>query len=150
MKRGDDVSGNILIYCLFQISNICLSVLGFFTFGISIYLVVLSKSLNFINLIFFFLGAILIVLAYYGCKMRNNPIGNWIYSVILTVIFLLDLVMTMMMFFYSGTVDTLMSSYEVSEETKEDIKKFISKNIRIVNDLLLIIVLILVSLLIID
>jgi hypothetical protein len=150
MKRGDDVSGNIFIYCLFQISNICLSVLGFFTFGISIYLVVLSKSLNFINLIFFFLGAILIVLAYYGCKMRNNPIGNWIYSVILTVIFLLDMVMTMMMFFYSGTVDTLMSSYEVSEETKEDIKKFISKNIRIVNDLLLIIVLILVSLLIFD
>ncbi len=144
MKRGEDVSGNIFIYCLFQISNICLSVLGFFTFGISIYLVVLSKSLNFINLIFFSLGVILIVLAYYGCKMRNNPIGNWLYSVILSGIFLLDTLMTLMMFFNSGMVDTIMSAYEVSEDTKGDIRRFINKNMIIVNDLLLIILLVLV------
>ena len=144
MNRGDDVSGNIFIYCLFQISNICLSVLGFFTFGISIYLVVLSKSLNFINLIFFFLGVILIVLAYYGCKMRKNPIGNWIYSIILSIIFLLDTIMTCMMLFNTSTIDTVMAAYEVSDTTKEDIRRFINKNIRIVNDLLLIILLVLV------
>ena len=145
MKREKEIRGNILIYCLFQISNICLAVLGFFTFGIAIYLMVLSKSLNFMNMIFFLFGVILIILAYYGCKMRNAPAGNLIYSVILSVIFVLDLVATICLFVDTKVVANIMQAYDVSDETKNDIQKFIAKNVKIVNDLLLVIVLILVS-----
>jgi hypothetical protein len=147
MKREKEIKGNILIYCLFQISNICLSVLGFFTFGISIYLMVLSKSLNFMSIIFFFFGVTLIILAYYGCKMRNAPIGNLIYSVILTVIFVLDMISTIVLLVDSNVVTNIMSAYDVSDlKTRNDIQKFITINMKIVNDLLLIILSILVNL----
>jgi hypothetical protein len=145
MKREKEIRGNILIYCLFQISNICLAVLGFFTFGISIYLMVLSKSLNFMNILFFFFGVMLIILAYYGCKMRNAPVGNLIYSVILSIIFVLDLIATIWLFTDDKLVGNIMQAYEVSDETRNEIQKFITKNVKIVNDLLLVIVIVLVS-----
>jgi hypothetical protein len=145
MKREKEIRGNILIYCLFQISNICLAVLGFFTFGISIYLMVLSKSLNFMNILFFFFGVMLIILAYYGCKMRNAPVGNLIYSVILSIIFVLDLIATIWLFTDDKLVGKIMQAYEVSDETRNEIQKFITKNVKIVNDLLLVIVIVLVS-----
>ncbi len=144
MKREKEIRGNILIYCLFQISNICLAVLGFFTFGISIYLMVLSKTLNFMNILFFFFGVMLIILAYYGCKMRNAPVGNLIYSVILSIIFVLDSIATIWLFTDDKLVLNIMKAYEVSDETRIDIQKFIAKNVKIVNDLLLIIVIVLV------
>jgi len=144
MKREKEIRGNILIYCLFQISNICLAVLGFFTFGISIYLMVLSKTLNFMSILFFFFGVMLIILAYYGCKMRNAPVGNLIYSVILSIIFVLDSIATIWLFTDDKLVLNIMKAYEVSDETRIDIQKFIAKNVKIVNDLLLIIVIVLV------
>jgi hypothetical protein len=121
------------------------SPMGFFTFGISIYLMVLSKSLNFMNILFFFFGVMLIILAYYGCKMRNAPVGNLIYSVILSIIFVLDLIATIWLFTDDKLVGKIMQAYEVSDETRNEIQKFITKNVKIVNDLLLVIVIVLVS-----
>ncbi len=138
MKR--EIKGNLLIYCLFQISNICLSVLGFFTFVISVYLMILSKTLNFFNILFFAFGVFLIIIAYYGCKMRNAPIGNLIYTVILSSVFLLfSIVLIIFQFDKSTVINTIVTTYELTEDAKVDIVKFISKNVEIVNDLLLII-----------
>jgi uncharacterized membrane protein YjgN (DUF898 family) len=77
--------------------------------------------------------------------MRNAPAGNLIYSVILSVIFVLDLIATICLFVDTTVVANIMQAYDVSDETKNDIQKFIAKNVKIVNDLLLVIVLILVS-----
>ena len=58
MLSDQDLRGNIFIYCFFQISNICLFVIGLFTICISIYLVALSKALNYFNSLFFIFGII--------------------------------------------------------------------------------------------
>lgn len=143
MSREKEIKGNVLIYCIFQISNICLAILGLFTFMISIYLMVLSKSLNFMNLIFFFFGLALCVLAYLGCKLRNMPFGNLIYSVTLSIIFIMDLITTLILFTDKNIVDEIMKAYKLTPESENDIKKFVSKNILIINDLLLTIVIVL-------
>ena len=140
-----EIKGNIFIFCLFQISNICLCVLGFFTFAISIYLMVLSKSIDWINIIFFLLGIILIILSYFGFKLRTAPIGNFFYSVILTAIFICDMILTIIVFAGGEEViDTIMEKYDTSETTKSQIKKTIEKNVQVASDLLLIVLLILV------
>jgi hypothetical protein len=147
MLSDKEIRGNLFIYCFFQISNICLAVLGFFTFSISIYLMVLTKGLNWFDFLFFVFGIVLIVLSYFGCKLRNAPIGNLIYTVALLIIFMFDFMLTVASFVdRDKTIDYIMSNEFAEESTKDEVKKIIGRNLEIVNDLLLIILLIFVKL----
>ena len=146
MKREIEIKGNTFIYCFFQISNICLCVLGFFTFGIAIYFITLSRSLNYLNCLFLLFGLILVILSYFGCKLRKAPLGNFFYSVILTIIFLLDFIITIIMLADGNNIiATMMESYETSVTTREEVKKIISMNFIIIRDLLLIVLFIFVN-----
>ena len=147
MISDKDVKGNVVIYFILQIANICLAVLGFFLLGISIYLMVISKKLNYFNSLFFIFGILLILLAYYGCRLREAPFWNLIYSGILSLIFFFYTVVTIILFIDGDNfVNTILESYETSDETNNQIHKIIAKNIQIVDDLLLIILLLFVSL----
>lgn len=149
MISDKDVKGNVVIYFLLQIANICLAVLGFFLLGISVYLMLLSKKLNYFNSLFFIFSIFLILLCYYGCRLRVAPVWNLIYSTVLSVIFFFYMVLTIiLMVDGDNIVNTILESYETSDETRNEIHKIIAKNIKIVNDLLLIILLLFVILII--
>ena len=146
MISDKNVKGNVVIYFIFQVANICLAVLGFFLLGISIYLMVLSKKLNYFNSLFFVFAIFLILLSYYGCRLREAPFWNLIYSAVLSIIFLFYTVVTVILFIDGDNfVNTILESYETSDETNQEIHKIISKNIQIVDDLLLIILLLFVK-----
>lgn len=146
MNSNKNVKGNVIIYFFLQIANICLAVLGFFLLGISVYLMILSKKLNYFNSLFFIFSIFFILLSYYGCQLRVAPVWNLIYSTVLSVVFFFYMVLTVILFIDGeGIVNTILESYETSDETRNEIHKLISKNIRIVNDLLLIILLLFVK-----
>jgi hypothetical protein len=146
MNSNKNVKGNVIIFFFLQIANICLAVLGFFLLGISVYLMILSKKLNYFNLLFFIFSIFFILLSYYGCQLRVAPVWNLIYSTVLSVVFFFYMVLTVILFIDGESiVNTILESYETSDETRNEIHKLISKNIRIVNDLLLIIVLLFVK-----
>jgi hypothetical protein len=146
MITDKEVRGNILIYCFFQIANIALAVLGFFTFSISIYLIGFTKTLDTFNILFFVFGVVLIILSYYGCKLRNSPFGNFVYSIVLSVIFVFDLILTTALFVdRDKIVDWVMENYTEDKDSTEHLKKNLARNLEIVNNLLLIILLIFVS-----
>lgn len=146
MGREIDIKGNSFIYCFFQLSNICLFVLGLFTLGVAIYFMVLSKKLNFLNCVFFIFGLILCVLSYYGCKLRNAPTGNYIYSVILSVIFFLDMIFTLITLYDTQKIaNIIMKEYNTDDETKAQVSKLVTMNMKIIGDLLLIILFIFVK-----
>jgi len=146
MNSNKNVKGNVIIYFFLQIANICLAVLGFFLLGISVYLMILSKKLNYFNSLFFIFSIFFILLSYYGCQLRVAPVWNLIYSTVLSVVFFFYMVLTVILFIDGESiVNTILESYETSDETRNEIHKLISKNIRIVNDLLLIILLLFVK-----
>lgn len=146
MNSNKNVKGNVIIFFFLQIANICLAVLGFFLLGISVYLMILSKKLNYFNSLFFIFSIFFILLSYYGCQLRVAPVWNLIYSTVLSVVFFFYMVLTVILFIDGESiVNTILESYETSDETRNEIHKLISKNIRIVNDLLLIIVLLFVK-----
>lgn len=139
------VKGNLFIYCLFQICNIALAVLGFFTMAISIYLVTLTKSLNTFNFLFFVFGILLIILSYYGCKLRNSPFGNFVYSIVLTAIFLADFILTIFLFIdKEELIKWVMKRYNTDKESYDQVRSMVDKNIDIVHNLLLAILLLFV------
>ncbi len=146
MISDKNVKGNIVIYFFLQIANICLAVLGAFLFVISIYLMVLSKKLNYFNSLFFIFSVFFILLSYYGCQLRVAPVWNLVYSGVLSIIFFFYMIVTLILFLDGDDIiNTILESYETSEDTKAEIRKIIAKNIQIVNDLLLIILLLLVK-----
>jgi hypothetical protein len=146
MITDKEIKGNTCIYFLFQICNVALSVLGLFTIAISIYLIALSKCLNIFNSLFFIFGIILIILSYFGCKLRNSPNGNLIYSIILTFIFICDLIVTIILLFFREILtDWIIQNYDTEEQTLSNATKIVNRNIKTVNDLLLLIVMLFVK-----
>lgn len=145
MLSDKGLRGNMLIYCLFQMSNICLAVLGFMTFVLSIYLMVITSQFGVLNLLFMIFGIILMILSYFGCKLKNAPYGNLIYSIILSAIFIFDLAITITSFIDRDlTIDYVLKNSEVDENSRRQIKILLTRNLKIVNELLLVIVVILV------
>jgi hypothetical protein len=143
MITDKEIKGNTFIFFLFQICNIALLVLGLFTTAIAIYLITLTKGLNAFNGLFLFFGLILIVLSYFGCKLRLSPLGNYLYSLILTFIFLCDMVVTFVLFSYrEEVINWILSTYELADH---EITKIVVRNVNTVNDLLLLILLLFVS-----
>lgn len=135
----------MIIYCLFQICNIALAVLGFFTVSIAVYLITLTKNLNTFNSLFFIFGVALMVLSYFGCKLRDSPTGNLIYSICLSAIFVFYLILTACLFAYRDTViKWIMSNYDSSESSTQQVKSMMDRNVSIANDLFLLILVLLV------
>jgi hypothetical protein len=146
MITDKEIKGNTFIFFLFQVCNIALAVLGLFTTAISIYLITLTKNLNAFNGLFICFGVILIILSYFGCKLRNSPFGNYLYSIILTLIFICDMIVTLVLFSYRDEVISwILDSQKVSDENANDIRKLVTRNVATVNDLLLLILLLFVK-----
>jgi hypothetical protein len=143
MITDKEIKGNTFIFFLFQVCNIALTVLGLFTTAIAIYLITLTKDLNAFNGLFLCFGLILIILSYFGCKLRNHPIGNYIYSLILTLIFICDTIVTIVLFAYrEEVIGWVLSTYELKDH---EITKIAVRNVNTVNDLLLLILLLFVE-----
>jgi hypothetical protein len=143
MITDKEIKGNTFIFFLFQICNIALAVLGLFTTALAIYLMTLTKSLNAFNGLFLCFGIILIVLSYFGCKLRNSPLGNYIYSIILTFIFICDMIVTFVLFAYRDEViNWILATYELADN---NITQVVVRNVKTVNDLLLLILLLFVK-----
>jgi len=151
----NEVQGNILIYFMFQISNYSLSVLGFFTLCVTIYLTVLTKSLNWFNFYFFLFGFGLIALSVVGCYLKHSVYINFIYCIILTVLFGLDCLVTLIMFIDKELImewiieseASMTSNPDTTKETLANVKIIIEANLKIANTIFLIILCIFVWLL---
>ena len=141
MFSGDDIRGNAFIYFLFQICNIALSILGFFTICIAIYLMIVTKSFNAFSISFLIFGISLIILSYFGCKLKYSPFGNLVYIIVLSSIFILDLIVTILSFFYrEDVIKWVLVNYNQNEMSIAEASRIVNKNISAVNDFLLIIV----------
>jgi len=141
MFSGDDVRGNAFIYFIFQICNIAISILGFFTICIAVYLIAITKSLNAFSISFFCFGLGLIVLSYFGCNLKYSPFGNLVYIIALSAIFILDFLVTILSFFYrEEVIKWVLIHYDQDEMSIAEATRVVNKNINAVNDFLLIIV----------
>ncbi len=148
MFSGDDVRGNAFIYFLFQICNIALSILGFGTLCIALYLLLVTKSLNAFSLCFLCFGIGLIILSYFGCNLKYSPFGNLVYIIVLSVIFISDLIVTILSFFYrEEVIKWVLLNYEKDEMSIAEATRIVNKNIDTVNYFLLIILFFFVSIL---
>ena len=149
IAENPDIEGNLTIYFLFLISNICLLVLGIITIFISIYLIAITSSLSFINVTLFLFGIFFIVIAIYGFKLRSSIEGNLVYSIILSVTFVLDLVLTILLIeFKNLVVSWVIDKIQDSTQSIDELKKIMNRNFTEVNNLLIVILLIFVRFLI--
>jgi hypothetical protein len=145
MITDKEIKGNTFIFFLFQVCNIALAVLGLFTLAIAIYLITLTKSANAFTILFFVFGTTLIILSYFGCKLRMSPTGNYIYSIILTFMFVCDMISTLILFGYrEEVIKWVLSTYNLSAEDASDVNKLVIRNVKTVNDLLMLILLLFV------
>ena len=141
MFSGDDVRGNAFIYFLFQICNIAISVLGFCTICIAVYLIAVTKSFNVFSISFMCFGLSLMVLSYFGCNLKYSPFGSLVYIIALSGIFVLDLVVTILSFFYrEDVIKWVLVHYDQDDMSIAEATRVVNKNISAVNDFLLIIV----------
>lgn len=141
MFSPDQIRGNIFIYFLFQVCNIALAILGFATLCISVYLLIATKSFNAFSISFLIFGISLIILSYFGCKLKYSPFGNLVYMIILSIIFLLDLTVTILSFFYHDEIiKWVLENYNFDDNSIAEATRLANKNITTVNDFLLIIV----------
>lgn len=141
MFSGDDVRGNPFIYFLFQICNIAIAILGFCTICIAVYLIAVTKSFNSFSISFLFFGFGLMILSYFGCNLKYSPFGNLVYTMVLSGIFLLDLIVTILSFFYrEETIKWVLVHYDQDEMSIAEATRVVNKNISAVNDFLLILV----------
>jgi len=141
MFSGDDVRGNTFIYFIFQICNIGLAILGFCTLCIAVYLLAVTKSFNAFSISFLCFGISLIILSYFGCNLKYSPFGNLIYIIALSVIFILDFIVTILSFFYrEQIIKWILFYYDQDEMSIAEATRLVNRNISAVNDFLLIIV----------
>jgi len=141
MFSGENIKGNGFIFFIFQVCNIALAVLGLCTLGISAYLIGATKSLNSFSVSFLAFGAALIVLSYFGCYLRYSPFGNLVYMLILSIIFLCDLFVTILIFlFKDNIIQWVLKNYNQDEMSIDEYTKLVNQNITTVNYFLLIIV----------
>jgi len=141
MFSGDEVRGNAFIYFLFQICNIALSIMGFGTLCISIYLLAITKSFNGFSMSFLSFGIGLMILSCFGCKLKYSPFGNLVYIIVLSAIFVFDLIATILSFFYrEDVIKWVLLNYDQDEMSIAEATRIVNKNISTVNDFLLIIV----------
>ena len=146
MFNLDNVKGNAFIYFIFQVCNIALSILGLATIGISAYLIGATKSFNMFSLSFLCFGVALIVLSYFGCYLRYSPFGNLVYMLVLSVIFLCDFMVTIMIFFFKEEIiEKVLHYYNQDDMSIDEATKLVNQNITTVNYFLLIIVILFVS-----
>ncbi len=147
MFSGDDVRGNAFIYFLFQICNIAIAILGFCTICIAVYLIILTKSFNAFSICFLCFGFSLIVLSYFGCNLKYSPFGSLVYILVLSGIFLLDSIATILSYFYrEDVIKWVLINYDQNEMSIAEASRVVNKNISAVNEFLLIIVFLFVKL----
>ena len=140
MFSDDEIRGNAFIYFLFQICNIALSVLGFLTLCIAIYLIIVTKNFNPFNIFFLCFGISLMILSYFGCKLKYSPLGNLMYILVLSGIFLMDFIVTIASFFNrEKIIEWVMLNYNQDDASIKQAQKIVDKNISTVNDFLLMI-----------
>jgi hypothetical protein len=141
MFSSDEVRGNIFIFFIFQICNIALAILGFCTILIAAYLIIATKSFNAFSISFLCFGISLIILSYFGCYLKYSPFGNLVYIIILSCIFLCDLIATILTLFYrEDVIKWILLNYNQDEMSIAEATKVVNRNITAVNDFLLIIV----------
>ena len=117
--------GNQFIFMLFRIFNIVLFLISIGFVGISIFLFVLLKASNALNVGFLVIGIVLAGLSLASFKLRKSLSGLNVYLFFLTLIAIFDIIFTVLMFVdLNSILDEVAQQLEKSEsQTADEIKK---------------------------
>jgi hypothetical protein len=133
-----EIEGNVLIYFIFSVCNICLLVLGLTTIGISIYMMFLISWINTFDILLICLGILLFGNAIFGFKVRISIRWSLVYSLMVTSLFVFDIFLTYSV--VDNTETILNWAIEDKEKnlssTIDQVKHTVNRNINIMNDLL--------------
>jgi len=110
---------------LFRIFNIVLFLISIGFVGISIFLFVLLKASNALNVGFLVIGIVLAGLSLASFKLRKSLSGLNVYLFFLTLIAIFDIIFTVLMFVdLNSILDEVAQQLEKSEsQTADEIKK---------------------------
>jgi hypothetical protein len=133
-----EIEGNASIYFIFSVCNICLLVLGLTIIGISIYLMLLTSGINTFDMLLIFLGILLLGNAIFGFKVRISIRWSFIYSLIVTSLFVFDIFLT---FSVVDNTETILN-WVIEDKEKnlsssiDQVKQAVRRNINIMDNLL--------------
>ncbi len=97
-------AGNSCVFCVFTLLNFFLILIGLAILCCAVYLFVLTKNANAFNLSFLVLGCLLILLGICSFKLKKSPRGLCCYNFFLAIIFLFQLIISIILIIKKDSV----------------------------------------------
>lgn len=97
-------AGNQCIFCIFVFLNFFLILVGLAILICAIYLFVITKNANGFNIGFLVIGLLLMLLGGCSFKLKKSTCGLWWYNFFLAVIFLLQLIISIILIIKKDSV----------------------------------------------
>mmetsp|Transcript_57561 Transcript_57561/g.65673 ORF Transcript_57561/g.65673 Transcript_57561/m.65673 type:complete len:229 (-) Transcript_57561:1077-1763(-) len=126
------VHGDRCTFCMFRFCNFFLSFVGAAIFGLAVYLWAIVKVFTVFTAIFMALGALTIVTAIWGWKSRYSTASLILYQIFLFLIWVSQLVGTILLFVYTNTVIEWAHEHDNNHESIEHLKKDFDKHLDVI------------------
>ena len=97
MGRIRTIAGNQCVFCIFTSLNFFLIILALAILICSAYLFMITQNANAFNVTFLIVGLLLALLGGCSFKLKRSPRGLWCYNLFLGVIFLLQLIISVIL-----------------------------------------------------
>lgn len=115
-------AGNQCIYCIYLMLNFFLILIGLAILICAVYLFIITKNANAFNLSFLIIGLLLMLLGGCSFKLKKSPCGLWWYNFLLAVIFLLQLIISIILIVKKDSVLKWASAH-VDSKTMDEARK---------------------------